>query len=359
MTHTIVVNLSSNGLYWHADWKDAHGRRRRKSLGPKSSLSHRQALKLCQNLANRLNLNPALVESRTPCLGPYVDSYIASRTDLKPGTLYLHRLTRKYLVAFFGEQKHLDEITRANAREWVSVLARGLLTEARPMAPPTVRGHVVNAKAVFRRAVDDDILLLTPFDRVSVPLPKQDKNWHYVSMTELEKLMGACKTVGWKCLIALCRLAGLRRGEALHVPWSAVDFDKRTLTVFAEKTGQRRVVPIVPRLFQILSEALKARPDGAVRVCDVNPHCLWRNFTVIRKRAGLPAWDDAFQVMRRNCETDWAQQFPQYVVSEWLGHDITVSAEHYLTVPAELYAKAAGVPATVPPSSGSSSTAAS
>jgi hypothetical protein len=68
---------------------------------------------------------------------------------------------------------------------------------------------------------------------------------------------------------------------------------------------------------------------------------LWRNFTVIRRHAELPAWEDAFQVMRRNCETDWAQKFPQYVVSEWLGHDIRVSAEFYLSVPEDLYAKAA------------------
>jgi len=71
---------------------------------------------------------------------------------------------------------------------------------------------------------------------------------------------------------------------------------------------------------------------------------LW-DFTVIRKRAALPAWKDAFQVMRRNCETDWAQRFPQYAVSEWLGHDITVSATHYLAVPEELYQKASA-PAT-------------
>jgi hypothetical protein len=44
--------------------------------------------------------------------------------------------------------------------------------------------------------------------------------------------------------------------------------------------------------------------------------------------------------MRRNCETDWAQRFPQYAVSEWIGHDILVSASHYLAVPSELYARA-------------------
>jgi hypothetical protein len=101
-------------------------------------------------------------------------------------------------------------------------------------------------------------------------------------------------------------------------------------------------VPIEPRLYGLLLEAFDAAPDGEERICYVNPHCLWRNFTVIRKHADLPAWDDAFQVMRRNAATDWAQRFPQYAVSEWLGHDIKVSATHYLAVPEELYQKAAG-----------------
>ncbi len=63
---------------------------------------------------------------------------------------------------------------------------------------------------------------------------------------------------------------------------------------------------------------------------------------VVRRRAGIEKWDDAFQVMRRNRETDWGQVYPQYVVSTWIGHGIQVSARHYLQVPQELYDKAAG-----------------
>jgi hypothetical protein len=43
----------------------------------------------------------------------------------------------------------------------------------------------------------------------------------------------------------------------------------------------------------------------------------------------------------RNCATDWAQTYPQYAVSAWMGHSIEVSARHYLQVPRELYDKAA------------------
>ena len=45
--------------------------------------------------------------------------------------------------------------------------------------------------------------------------------------------------------------------------------------------------------------------------------------------------------MRKNCETDWAQVYPQYAVSTWIGHGIEVSARHYLQVPKELYDKVA------------------
>jgi integrase len=152
-------------------------------------------------------------------------------------------------------------------------------------------------------------------------------------------------------LLALCRLAGLRRGEALELSWSSVDWDRRRLTVFASKTewhGGKRIVPIEPQLFALLTEAMANAPPGEDRICaGVSRHCLWRNFQVIRKHAGLDAWKDAFQVMRRNCETDWAQKFPQYAVSEWIGHDITVSATHYLAVPEELYQKVSGVSANV------------
>jgi len=62
---------------------------------------------------------------------------------------------------------------------------------------------------------------------------------------------------------------------------------------------------------------------------------------MIRKRAGLEKWKDAFKVMRRNCETDCAQKYPQYAVSNWLGHGIQVSARHYLQVPESLYEQVA------------------
>jgi|GEM_PF-2730636 len=59
--------------------------------------------------------------------------------------------------------------------------------------------------------------------------------------------------------------------------------------------------------------------------------------TAIVERAGLVVWDDLFQTLRRNCETQWAMTVPQRAVSAWIGHSQLVSQRHYLQLTDELY----------------------
>lgn len=187
-------------------------------------------------------------------------------------------------------------------------------------------------------------MLYNPFDRLKGNASEPDKKWKYVSREKLRQLLEACPSISWRLLLALCRLGGLRQGEALSLQWSDIDWESRRLEVMAEKTGRRRVVPIEPGLYSLLLEAFSAASEREQLVIPRNSiRCsnLWRDFGVICKRAKLEWWAKWCHVLRKNCETDWAQRFPQYVVSAWSGHSIEVSARHYLQVPEELYKKAA------------------
>jgi len=106
------------------------------------------------------------------------------------------------------------------------------------------------------------------------------------------------------------------------------------------------VADIEPKLYELLLDAFDQAEEGEQRICPISEHCLWRNFQTVRRRAVLGRWKDAFKVMRKNCETDWAQRYPQYAVSAWIGHGIEVSAKHYLQVPEELYDKVAATKET-------------
>ncbi len=116
--------------------------------------------------------------------------------------------------------------------------------------------------------------------------------------------------------------------------------------MIAQKTGRHRVVPIEHRLNHLLLEAfstVSGRRKLLMPQASISRSNLWRDFGVICRRAGLERWPDWCQILRKNCETDWAQKYPQYVVSYWMGHDISVSARYYLQVPEQLYDAAAGM----------------
>jgi hypothetical protein len=73
MISEIVVRLSSNTRYWQMDCAEVSGKRRKRSLGPKSQFSRRQAQKHCRGLP----------------LGRFLRSYLESLTELKKATKYL------------------------------------------------------------------------------------------------------------------------------------------------------------------------------------------------------------------------------------------------------------------------------
>jgi len=343
MTINTTVTLSSNGQYWQAFYYDTVGKRKAISLGPKKKLSKRQAKVKCDRLAAKLCLNPASADSRkSPALENFLERYIKNRTDIKPATRDLYKLTKEYLLNFFDGNTRIDRITRAMAADWRAAMASGKLVlnvKGKKNKEASVCIHVRNAKTAFNYAVNEDLITINPFDRLKGNPPQPDKNWKYITLEELDKLLDACPNWGWKLQIALCRLAGLRRGEAFSLTWVDIDWQNHRLKVIAEKTSRQRTVPLEPKLYELLLDAFAIAEKGQKRICPISKNGLWRNFQAIRSRAGLLQWKDAFKVMRRNCETDWAQRYPQYAVSAWIGHGIEVSARHYLQVPEELYDK--------------------
>ena len=59
--------------------------------------------------------------------------------------------------------------------------------------------------------------------------------------------------------------------------------------------------------------------------------------------AGLEAWEDLFQALRRAAETDFASRFPPHAAAAWLGHGVAVSQKHYLQVPDSMLDQAASL----------------
>lgn len=359
------VTLASNGDYWQAAWYDSRGRRCRKSIGPKKEFSKRDAAAACRELAVEHAVQPARKDRRqAPSLNAWLQRYPTLRTDVRDSTLVLHAETAAYLLRFFDPNVSIEKITRSGATDWRAWMTR---QPARPkkgekddpdaprLSEASVCRHVRAAKTIFAFAVDEDLVPFNPFDRLKGTPAQHDAEFELVDRAALEKILDQCPDDHWKAIFALCRLAGLRQGEARRLRWGDIDWDARTLAILPEADEQgrrrettkqrRRDVPIEPRLYEILDECFHEADDGAELVCDLSLNNLDRQARKIVKRAGIDPYADPFHALRKNLESEWLALHPLLDVVKWLGHSPTVAARHYHKPTAGSVAKVTGVAA--------------
>ena len=290
-------------------------------------------------------------------LGQWLKERAAYRTDLADGTKDINRWCGRYLRRFFGSQALLRSITRGGARKWRTALSNGKLSRKnkRHKEPPgeqTLCKLSRAAKQIFDDAVTEKLIADNPFAHLPQRPAEVKSRWSYVDRATMEKILDACPDRQWRCFFSLLRFAGLRRGEALGLMWQDVRFDAKVNKLLINIAGrqdtkhQARAVPIElarspTGLIEILQRAFTEAPAGELYVCRGlagGPGNVNTRGAKIVSAAGVPTYRKIFQTLRRNCESDWALRYPQHAVSDWIGHSIEVSEEHYLQVEDDLFA---------------------
>ncbi len=289
-----------------------------------------------------------LVESRTAkspalTLSSWLSRYLDQRSDLKPASRKRIAQTTGLLKQHFGENVEIDSITLDGAAEWRSELAVSGIAEG------TIRLHCRQAKAIFNAAVERELIEKNPFRKLvsSSVAAARDR---YITPNEADRILDACPNVAWRALFGLARFAGLRTPSETHsLTWADVDWDQKRINVHSIKTEryaghERRLVPITPKLMKVLQDAFDAAPEGQEHVVALSRLNIRRTMRSIAERAGMEPWSHIFQTLRRSCDTEWKQTYPDYAVDRWLGHSREVSEKHYLMIPEEVWERAAGSP---------------
>lgn len=216
-----------------------------------------------------------------------------------------------------------------------------LVVEGDSMTPYLHAGD----RLILRAAVKVEILDRNPFAHESGANPPLDQDWPYIDAKATQKLLEACETEGEKMVIALCRYAGLRRGEALRLTWQDVDLDRRRLTVAhaGVRTTKRRarVVPICPELAAMLNR--QGMLDSSPVVAGLSASSSgYRRTRELFRRAGMP--DVGTHTLRKSRATEWIEDgHDPYAVAKWLGHSVTVAQQHYHRATDAQMDRAAGV----------------
>jgi integrase len=301
-----------------------------------------------------------------------------ARAAVKPGTAATYAQAVDSLIAFYGPGKPITEIEPGSADEWRVAIAaarqgEGKRKKARTtadnrLAPATIAKRVHIAKQVFGKAVSWGWLTKNPFAALRAGSQANPARAAYVGPETLEAVLSACPGAEWRSLFAVCRLAGLRcPSEVGGLTWGDVDWENGRLTVRSPKTEHHggghavRLVPMVPRLREVLADAFDAADDGESLVVPLAARVGANLRTTAEKiivRAGAEPWPRLFQNLRASCETDWVQKYPAHVCAKWLGHSPTIAAQHYLQVRDAHFRDAAGLAAEGPVQSGAESGAA-
>lgn len=353
--------------YYYLRWCAVDGREQMKSLGQCSDFTKAQAKAARAEMEEEVNAGRAPARGGGITLGEFREKYKrdrlrpdgesrARRTNDKYGridfkTVRLHDMILRLLVEHFGESFRLARIDYTAAVKWYDAMSSGELVEVRTatwangrkLKENTIRSKIRTAKTIFNWAIDADLVAVSPFAKFPGAGLRRKRPNPEVS---LETFRAVCveAPAHWRAMLGLCRLAGLRRGEALSLPWSAtaidrddeewpvgVDWDRKRLSVVIGKGDRYREVPICGELMTILLEAFDQAPEGAERiVAPITENNLERDLTKICEAAGVKPWRKLYQSLRSSCENDWKMRgIAEATYCKWVGHSPDVSRGHY------------------------------
>ncbi len=298
-------------------------------------------------LAEKLAKVGLIAPRQVATLGAFLADYVTSRADVKPGTRTNYGQVERDLVAFFGADKPLAEISRGDADAFRLHLLKTL-------GDNTVRRRCGRAKQFFRAAVRKRLIAESPFDDMkAVSVRANRERDYFITREDAAKVLEACPDSQWRLLFALSRFGGLRcPSEHLALRWGDIDWAGGRMTVRSPKTehnegGESRIVPLFPELRPYLDEvyfAQEENPSEFVITKYRDANCNLRTqLKRILVRAGVKVWPKLFQNLRATRETELAADHPIHVVCEWIGNSRPVALKHYLRVTEGDFDKAGGM----------------
>jgi integrase len=286
-------------------------------------------------------------------LGPFIDGYIALRSDIKPGTKVNLIRCRREIVDYFGENKPLADVTEGDADEFRLALRKRL-------AENTTRRICGRARQFFHAAIKRRLITANPFASMKAISVMANKSREYfINRADAEKVLASCPDSQWRLLFALSRFGGLRcPSEHLALRWSDIHWDIGRMTIHSSKTEHHegkaeRIIPIFPEVLPYLQAVQDEANPGIdcafsdpviTRYREQNSN-LRTQLNRIIGRAGLTPWPKLFQNLRSTRQTELAEIFPAHVVCYFMGNSEAVAKKHYLQVTDEHYQKAAHITA--------------
>ena len=173
-----------------------------------------------------------------------------------------------------------------------------------------------------------------PFSPLPTASMVNDERNQYLIAEMVLDAMDSCFSPDVRLTLALGRFAGLRTcSEVRTMKWSHVDESAGKLTIIDSKKKKPRVMPLFENVAGEL-ERQRAITGNTRWVAseEMRSTSSAANYQLVRDaivRSGQTPWERVRQNLRTSCENDLLDLFDERLVTQWLGHTITVSRDHY------------------------------
>lgn len=253
-----------------------------------------------------------------------IDRYMLERGS-KLATASAIRSPAKQLFAFFGEQCVLADITTDTIARYKTK------READGRAPGTINRELALLRVAFNMArCQWKWCRINPVsDAGMCPAEVQRDRW--LKQDEETRLMAACPP-RLQDLVRFDLNTGLRFGELIALTWSAVDLQRKVLTVEKSKNKTKRTIPLNQTALAILKNRIRSTKTELVFYSMRHtPHMhenVWLAFTRATTQAKVENFH--FHDLRHTFATRLVQSgVDLYRVQRLMGHKNAAMTQRY------------------------------
>lgn len=246
--------------------------------------------------------------------------------DHKPKTVDFYRhITNKIAEYFKG--KSIQQIISTDIKKYIIYLRTKYRTkQGNTLSDKTIRHHYCVLTLIFSYAMEQEIILENPMDKVECP--KIAKKPIEALTQEQAKVFMSCLNkcpVDFRCMLTLLITTGIRRGELMGLQWRDFDFERLTITIqrnvtYTPESGvvvntpktenSMRTIPLIPSVAKLLEQYHIGKPssndcflfpsDKGDKIAR-DPNSVTRRVKRFMKNNGLP--DMSPHDLRHSCAT--------------------------------------------------------
>lgn len=235
-------SIFKRGKTWYINYR-YKGRRMRKKIATSKKVAELTLKDVEIKIAKREYLG--IYDDRKILFKDFQKDYLEKAEGSKAKTTIRREkeIINKNLMPFF-EDYFLPKIT---PYAWETYQTQRL----KNVSPITVNKEFAILRHILNKAVEWKYIKENSLKGLK-KLKEPPGRLRYLDGKDLNSVISSCPK--WlHPIIIIALYSGMRRSEILKLKWSDIDFNLKTITLTETKSGERRIIPISEKLFDLLN----------------------------------------------------------------------------------------------------------